>query len=1006
MFEVLSWFTRKTGHSTKQSSSSSSTSPTLSTPTPTPSNPPPTQSPATGCCKSLICSEQTTMNEDSNSCYGDDNRIARDATTTVEENEEDFTSSSALLKPGLGIVPSQPHPPLPKTSHPPTQTSQPPSQNSHPSQTASPLQNSHPPPQTGQPPQTSNPPSQTYHPPQPGHPPLTGHPPPKTASLLQNSHPPQTSHPIPQSVSHPPAPQSVSHPPAPQSVSHPPVPQSVSHPPAPQSVSHPPVPQSVSHPPAPQSVSHPPAPQSVSHPPAPPASMYQYLQRSLFDRTISSSSEELSLGDSFNSITSPGMESVPPPPCDSVDGVANDSPVKKARVQHQHMSIHSNGDNNAFIKPTTDEIKDLPIIRFHPASTGLRMLTSLSDTESVCSTPSPDTPAAGGGGGGGSLPGGFYDFTNSSVRTKRAKMNRYSVEEVLDNLAVRIPRLFERNDYKHEFLADLQFVKRRTSWSPDETFRLKIADKLIELNIVDLFIRIWNSIHDDDEENREIHESPVGLKNIVQIVIILWNTSDISRQLCRQITDKGCLQLGLMDLKSAEFALQKLGNDNKLYYVKGLLGIMHNVCRHDDGNSREVFRSADAVAILQSYLPVRSLVIRTKVLLILSYLLDETENDILNADDQNISFFIDILRAALNSDSHFSKDYGFHASEIVDGLNHLAANDSNKTRIVANNALPLYVRLIDAGLTTVEQHLATRGLWILAFNDDCKKAIKMQSGCMEALHRLWKTHTDETVRHAARGAIWEVNASHRQISRTIELPEAASNHIMISYQWDSKPTMIKVKDRLKQANYKVWMDIEHMSGSTLEAMALAVEGASVVIVCMSQRYKDSPSCRSEAEYTYRLRKDVIPLRLQTNYDPDGWLGMIVGTRLYFDISDSDLFESAMRGLIKELGDRGKNHLQSEEIQADRQWSVERKIADVPDGGVLSWQQSDVQFWLEQNNMKQHCDKFVDYNGELLLEMKRMHRDCPSFLYDSLQREMDFKLKDVLILSAALTKLPT
>ena len=36
-------------------------------------------------------------------------------------------------------------------------------------------------------------------------------------------------------------------------------------------------------------------------------------------------------------------------------------------------------------------------------------------------------------------------------------------------------------------------------------------------------------------------------------------------------------------------------------------------------------------------------------------------------------------------------------------------------------------------------------------------------------------------------------------------------HIMISYQWDSQPMMIKVKDRLRHAGYKVWMDVEHMS---------------------------------------------------------------------------------------------------------------------------------------------------------------------------------------------------
>jgi male-specific lethal 1 len=68
-------------------------------------------------------------------------------------------------------------------------------------------------------------------------------------------------------------------------------------------------------------------------------------------------------------------------------------------------------------------------------------------------------------------------------------------------------------------------------------------------------------------------------------------------------------------------------------------------------------------------------------------------------------------------------------------------------------------------------------------------------------------------------------------------------HVMISYQWNVQPLMIKVKDVLKSNGYKIWMDIEHMQGSTLSAMAEAIEQASVVIVAMSQKYKNSQNCR-------------------------------------------------------------------------------------------------------------------------------------------------------------------
>ena len=34
---------------------------------------------------------------------------------------------------------------------------------------------------------------------------------------------------------------------------------------------------------------------------------------------------------------------------------------------------------------------------------------------------------------------------------------------------------------------------------------------------------------------------------------------------------------------------------------------------------------------------------------------------------------------------------------------------------------------------------------------------------------------------------------------------------MISYNWGSKPTMLKVRDRLKTAGFNVWMDVDNMS---------------------------------------------------------------------------------------------------------------------------------------------------------------------------------------------------
>ena len=52
--------------------------------------------------------------------------------------------------------------------------------------------------------------------------------------------------------------------------------------------------------------------------------------------------------------------------------------------------------------------------------------------------------------------------------------------------------------------------------------------------------------------------------------------------------------------------------------------------------------------------------------------------------------------------------------------------------------------------------------------------------------------------------------------------------------------------------FRVWMDIDNMGGSTLQAMAEAVEDAFVVLTCMSQKYKDSPNTRA-GSYTDNSR---------------------------------------------------------------------------------------------------------------------------------------------------------
>ena len=57
------------------------------------------------------------------------------------------------------------------------------------------------------------------------------------------------------------------------------------------------------------------------------------------------------------------------------------------------------------------------------------------------------------------------------------------------------------------------------------------------------------------------------------------------------------------------------------------------------------------------------------------------------------------------------------------------------------------------------------------------------------------------------------------------------------YQWDVQGTVLRVAASMRQRGFSVWVDTEMMSGSTLDAMAAAVENAYCVLICITERYK-------------------------------------------------------------------------------------------------------------------------------------------------------------------------
>ncbi len=157
-----------------------------------------------------------------------------------------------------------------------------------------------------------------------------------------------------------------------------------------------------------------------------------------------------------------------------------------------------------------------------------------------------------------------------------------------------------------------------------------------------------------------------ALRNLRAAVTLMSNATDKSPLLCEECIKKGVIQLLLKDLADSQFANSDLKDHHELYLVKGYLTILNNIVRFYN-DARDIFRDAHALKILQPYLRSLVLLVKTKTMILLSYIINESENDVINASDKSLGFVLKILQATLDSENHYSKKFNFWAVEVAAG---------------------------------------------------------------------------------------------------------------------------------------------------------------------------------------------------------------------------------------------------------------------------------------------------------------------------------------------------
>ena len=548
-------------------------------------------------------------------------------------------------------------------------------------------------------------------------------------------------------------------------------------------------------------------------------------------------------------------------------------------------------------------------------------------------------------------------------------------------------------------LANTSYDAYKSAETPEADKFIALVDFTIDIEGTGVLQKFAQHCFKDYHEFKDVSDKKTGdficfdcLKKVLGT--IQW-FSDFHQSFCLSCTTAGVIPMCLKNVKriDAESLNWKNGDEETARLIYRCVGILHNIARRL--RDREFFANSEETLLHFAKVKVTSVAVAS--LLCLAYLVDEETNHLILADENLLSLIITMLNEACQSDDR--RYSGFSSKELAEGLSNLAINDTNKKVLGNKGAVHLLVSMLKTSKDDEERAIAAKALWMLAFDEDNKKAIRQEKGALETLCELQQSE-DQEVQKAAAGALWELEGKAVSNSKS----EPSMNHVMISYQWDNQEVLTEVKNRLQESGYRVWMDLEQMGGSTLEAMAKAVENASVVLVCVSQRYKESPNCRSEAEYAYQLRKDIIPLMMQRKYKADGWLGMIVGTKLWIDFQSKHVIEASVGKLVKELGGRGKD-VDIAELVVRPVEAV--AVASPPLAPVVSgWTNKEVRQWLREIGLGKVCNEDIsEINGETLIDLQQLRGECPEYFYRCLEQNLKLtNMVDIFKFRKALNKL--
>jgi hypothetical protein len=277
--------------------------------------------------------------------------------------------------------------------------------------------------------------------------------------------------------------------------------------------------------------------------------------------------------------------------------------------------------------------------------------------------------------------------------------------------------------------------------------------------------------------------------------------------------------------------------------------------------------------------------------------LKQIENDFNNDDFKRSNRQVVIDNKIVDCEVHCITQMNSTKTSIIvllQGLYKLSVNEKIKADIYNNFDIKKSLKVLLLKGNHFEAYFTLRLIAQLSFSECISNDLLKDDEFITILDNLSKSLVDDgdeekiikNIKKIIEKINWNFSIINFKRCESVKSMEDDKNkHIMISYNTGSRDLCLKIKEKLESLGYKVWIDVNDIHGSSLDAMAKAVENSFCVLMCVTEKYRQSVNCQAEAQYAFKLNKKIIPIIMQQGYESvQGWLGIIMGDKIFVNFT--------------------------------------------------------------------------------------------------------------------------